>query len=284
MNIVELKLEHKDILYDNLKSVDTKISEYSFSNLYLFRSRHKYKLLENNSNYILGTTFDNIEYIMPTFDLNATGPDEICKLAKDLKKIIFPVDEKWLELFKKYNIKVSSNEADRDYIYTLEKMCTYKGRKLHKKRNLLKQFIQSYSHTVKPLIAEEIDNAKIILDEWLNDSGMDIIETDYWPCLEALNLLDALTLCGIIYYVDNKPAGFILGEEIHEDTFAIHFAKAAKEYKGIYQFMYNNFAKVLPKKYRFLNFEQDLGMISLKITKSSYIPDLLLEKYRISLS
>jgi hypothetical protein len=221
---------------------------------------------------------------MPAFNLNTTGPDEIYKLAKDLKKIIFPVDEKWLELFKNYNIKISSDEADRDYIYTLEKMCTYKGRKLHKKRNLLKQFIQSYSYAVKPLTTGEIDNAKIILDEWLGDSGMDIAETDYYPCLEALNLLDSLVLCGIIYFVDNKPAGFILGEEIHTDTFAIHFAKAAKKYKGIYQFMYKYFANVLPKKYKYLNFEQDLGLISLKITKSSYIPDLLLEKYRISLT
>jgi len=247
MNIVELTLEHKDILYNDLRSVDTKISEYSFSNLYLFRERHKYKLLENNNNYILGRTFDNIEYIMPAFDLTITGAEEICTLAKELKKIIFPVDERWLELFKNFDIKVWCEEADRDYIYTLEKMCTYKGRKLHKKRNLLKQFIQNYSHTAKPLIKEEVDNAKIILDEWINDSGMDIIETDYYPCLEALNLLDTLVLCGIIYYVDNKPAGFILGEEIHADTFAIHFAKANKKYKGIYQFMYNNFAKILPK-------------------------------------
>jgi len=73
-------------LYNDLRSVDTKISEYSFSNLYLFRERHKYKLLENNNNYILGRTFDNIEYIMPAFDLTITGAEEICTLAKELKR------------------------------------------------------------------------------------------------------------------------------------------------------------------------------------------------------
>jgi hypothetical protein len=281
MNVVKLKLDHRELLYDALKNVDTKISEYSFSNLYLFRERHEYKLLSNNNNYIIGKTVDNVDYIMPTFDLSVVGVEEICKLAKDLNKIIFPVDEKWLELFEAYDVNILCDGADRDYIYTLEKMCTYKGRKLHKKRNLLKQFIQSYSYSVKALTTGEVENAKVILDEWIYDSGMSASETDYSACQEALNLLDTLILCGLIYYVDAEPAGFILGEEIHTDTFAIHFAKAKKKYKGIYQFIYNNFAKMLPKKYKYLNFEQDLGKASLKITKSSYIPDILLNKYRV---
>lgn len=284
MDIVKLSLEHKDLLYSNLRSVNTKISEYSFSNLYLFRERHDYKLVRGNNNYInyiLGKTVDNIAYIMPAFDLMTVGVDEICRLAVKLNKIIFPVDEKWLHLFQNYNVKIMCGEADRDYIYTLEKMCTYKGRKLHKKRNLLKQFIQSYSYSVKALTEAEVENAKVVLDEWIYDSGMSAFETDYSACQEALNLMDTLALCGLIYYVEGEPAGFILGEEIHPDTFAIHFAKAKKKYKGIYQFIYNNFAKVLPKKYKYLNFEQDLGKASLKVTKSSYVPDLLLNKYRV---
>ena len=283
MDIVKLSLEHKDVLYSNLRSVNTKISEYSFSNLYLFRERHDYNFLSYNNNYISGKTVDNIDYIMPAFDLTGTGVDEICRLAVDLNKIIFPVDEKWLNLFQNYNVKIMCDEADRDYIYTLEKMCTYKGRKLHKKRNLLKQFIQSYSYSVRALTEAEVEHAKTILDEWLYVSGMSESETDYRACLEALNLMDTLVLCGLIYYVEGEPAGFILGEEIHSDTFAIHFAKAKKKYKGIYQFIYNNFAKVLPRKYEYLNFEQDLGKASLKLTKSSYMPDLLLDKYRIIL-
>ena len=45
--------------------------------------------------------------------------------------------------------------------------------------------------------------------------------------------------------------------------------------------MYNHFAKILPKKYAFLNFEQDLGKLALRIAKSSYDPDRILKKYRI---
>jgi hypothetical protein len=281
MKIVPLTLEHKNLLYDSLRSVDTKISEYSFANLYLFRKRHNYKLLKFGYNYIMGTTVDDLEYIMPCYDICNKGVDEIYKLAYELDRLIFPIDQKCLNLFDQHKVDIKCNEADRDYIYTLEKMCTYKGRKLHKKRNLLKQFIQSYNYKVKPLTEDEIDSAKVILDEWANDSGMKKEETDYDACKEALDLLDVLVLCGLIYYVDNDPAGFILGEEIHDDTFAVHFAKAKKNYKGIYQFIYNNFAKVLPKKYKYLNFEQDLGKASLKITKSSYIPDILLDKYRI---
>jgi uncharacterized protein len=45
--------------------------------------------------------------------------------------------------------------------------------------------------------------------------------------------------------------------------------------------MYNHFAKILPKQYAFLNFEQDLGKLALRIAKSSYDPDRILKKYRV---
>ena len=46
--------------------------------------------------------------------------------------------------------------------------------------------------------------------------------------------------------------------------------------------MFNHFANMLPRKYEFLNFEQDLGKLALKIAKSSYHPDRMLNKYRVS--
>jgi hypothetical protein len=47
--------------------------------------------------------------------------------------------------------------------------------------------------------------------------------------------------------------------------------------------MFNNFAKILPQKYRYLNLEQDLDKENLRIFKSSYVPHALLRKARVSL-
>ena len=58
-------------------------------------------------------------------------------------------------------------------------------------------------------------------------------------------------------------------------------AKGKKKFKGMYQYMFNHFAGMLPKKYAFLNFEQDMGKLALRIAKSSYHPDQVIKKYRV---
>ena len=35
----------------------------------------------------------------------------------------------------------------------------------------------------------------------------------------------------MISYADNKPSGFVLGEELNDETIALHFAKGIREYK-----------------------------------------------------
>ncbi len=63
----------------------------------------------------------------------------------------------------------------------------------------------------------------------------------------------------------------------------LHFAKARIKFKGIYQFMFNNFASILPPKYRYLNLEQDLDKENLRVFKTSYQPDIMLRKARVRL-
>ncbi len=113
---------------------------------------------------------------------------------------------------------------------------------------------------------------------------MKVEETDYRPCLEALDRYEELVLCGGIYYATDEPAGFVLGEELNPETFVLlHFAKAQTMFKGIYQYLFNNFAKILPPPYKYLNLEQYLDKENLRIFKSSYVPDLLLKKTRVKL-
>ncbi|MDR3236899.1 MAG: phosphatidylglycerol lysyltransferase domain-containing protein, partial [Spirochaetia bacterium] len=96
-------------------------------------------------------------------------------------------------------------------------------------------------------------------------------------------MIDELSLSGTIYYAGGRPAGFILGEKLTDDSYALHFAKGLTVFKGIYPFMYNSFAKSLREQYGFLNFEQDLGSPALRQAKASYRPDMMLKKYMVSL-
>lgn len=279
-----LGIEHKDLLSPRFKAVRTALSEYTFANLYLFRKNHEYEVVFNNENdiFIKGRSYDNHVYLMPTVDIRTI---DIASLKEQMRSVdfLFPIPEEWLTTFNTDEFEITYTEGDADYVYTVQKMSTYAGRNLHKKRNLLKQFLEAYQHDARPLTNDRLDEARFILNDWQATSESTREEADYGPCLEALDRYEQLIICGGIYYADNEPAGFVLGEELNEETFVLHFAKARIKFKGIYQYMFNNFAKILPPKYKYLNLEQDLDKENLRIFKSSYVPEAMIRKARVSL-
>jgi hypothetical protein len=282
MRIERLGLHHKDVLAPLFRAITVPISEYCFANLYLFRESHGYEVLSDGDIFIKGMTYDGFTYLMPTVPAAQLDAARLQELLRDVD-FLFPVPEEWLGAFDPSTYDISIHEGDADYLYTVEKMSTLAGRKLHKKRNLLKQFVDGYRHEALPLTTERLDDARLVLDGWQKESGLDRGGTDYGPCREALDRYEELVLCGGITYADGEPAGFVLGEEVNDETYVLHFAKALKKFKGVYQFMFNNFAKILPPKYTYLNLEQDLDKENLRVFKSSYVPDALVKKARVRL-
>jgi len=278
----KLSFNHRDLLYERLRAVQTQIAEYSFSNLYLFRNTHAYEVILDKELFVKGLSYDGYTYLMPTKAVCDMGLDYLKDLLADVD-FFFPIPENWLSFFSGTEFNVAYKEGDMDYIYTVDRMSAYRGRDLHKKRNLLKQFLTCYEHVSAPLSEDRREAALFILQEWQSETGLDIAQTDYLPCREALNLSEQLMLCGGIFYADDEPAGFVLGEQMGTETFVLHFAKARKKFRGVYQYMFNNFARILPAKYRYLNFEQDIDRDSLRSAKASYAPDYMLKKFRVRL-
>jgi hypothetical protein len=277
-----LNITHKDLLFPRFKAVKTALSEYTFANLYLFRRNHEYEVLFDKEIFIKGRSYDGHTYLMPTMDIRGIDPAYLKELIRRVE-FLFPIPEAWLTQFNADEFEITFSEGDADYEYTVEKMSTYAGRHLHKKRNLLKQFLEAYKHDARPLTNDRLDDARFVLNDWMQTSESTKEETDYSPCLEALDRYDELVICGGIYYAEGEPAGFVLGEELNDETFVLHFAKARTKFKGIYQYMFNNFAKILPPKYKYLNLEQDLDKENLRIFKSSYVPEAMIRKARVRL-
>jgi len=282
MNDEPLSLIHKDLLYGPLRAMRAQASEYSFANLYLFRSKHDYSVILDKDIFIRGKTYENEAFIMPTRDPRLIDKN-ILDAMMAAHGMLFPALEEWLGLFQGPEYSITYRDSDSDYIHAIGKLAAYSGNKLHAKKNLLNQFLSLYSCAALPLTIERLPDARAILDAWQNELGISQDETDYGPCAEALRLYEELILCGGIYFIENIPVGFIIGEELDDATFALHFAKGKREYKGLYQFMYNQFARIMPAKYASFNFEQDLGLESLRQSKASYQPEKMVKKYRVSL-
>ena len=281
MPLEKLGLEHQVLLHARLRTAGTSFSEYSFANLYLFREAHDYHVLTVPEGvFIRGRAYDGRRFLMPAEALRKEQADAVLGLLED-GECLFPVPEAWFPSFDGKPVSFACSEDDSDYIYTVEKLSTYQGQSLHGQKNLLNQFLSRYAPEARPLTRDLMEDAREVLEAWQTDMGETKEATDYFPCREAFELYDKLGLCGGIYYVDGEPGGFVIGEEIHPDMFALHFAKGKRKFKGLYQYMYNHFAKILPRQYTFLNFGQDLRLLALRIAKASYHPERMLRKYRV---
>jgi hypothetical protein len=89
----------------------------------------------------------------------------------------------------------------------------------------------------------------------------------------------SLGLVGRMYFAGAEPAGFLIAQLLPHAA-VIRFAKASDRFKGIYQYMFQEFCLALPDL-KWVNFEQDLGLPNFRHTKLSYRPHALISKYRV---
>lgn len=252
------------------------ISEFTFANLYLFRDEHHYRLakLPDGNIIITGSDKDRPFFMLP-FGLPA---QEILQTLFAEWKSMKCVSSSQAPVLGKRGYILSEDRDNFDYLYRRHDLAELSGRKFSQKRNHIKAFISNYDYRGEPLIETYLPAALSILDCWRaqrDDPG------DYAAAREALEKSEELQLCGGIYYADNQPVAYSLGEELMQGrSFVIHFEKAVGGFKGLWQFVNQAFASILPDKYETVNREQDLGDEGLRAAKMSYKPLGFVTKYR----
>jgi len=279
-DFVPLSLDQKDILHPRLSLTPDGVSEFTFSGLYLFRNRYNYRIsrIAPDGGFIIsgekGEKFfmtpceapsrDILESLFATHDYWKNIPDTVLESSR--------------QRLEEWGITVDEDRDNFDYLYPRAELAELKGKKYHKKKNLVNQFVHTYSHEQKPLTKELIPYALEILEQWRQEKHADV---DYWAAREALENFDSLTLRGCLYYAEGKPVAYCMGESVAKGKiFAIHFEKGIDHYKGIYQFMNQAFAAYLPNFFTYINREQDLGDDGLRQAKMTYRPSGFVKKYK----
>ena len=280
--IETVDLKHRNCLAERFGQMNLQISDYTFANVYLFRNISNYEFVTKECGlFVAGKNKQKQNYIMPLNDPRGCDIKTFNELLGQ-RDFLFPIPEGWLHYFPEDKFIISFDESESDYLYLTENMAGFKGKQYLRHRNHLNQFLSSYVPEGELISENNYDDAMNVLREWQNNSRTAADKTDFEQCSEALQKFTGLALWGTIYYIDLKPAGFIIGEELNRETFCLHFAKASKSYHGIYEFMFNDTAKRLVSQYKYLNLEEDMGNKNLRRTKDSYGPELLLKKYRVS--
>jgi hypothetical protein len=275
----ELSMDMRPVLHPKFQALAEGISEFTFANIYLFRRTHNYRIsrLEDGLFVITGRDNENPFFMLP-FGL----PDKnIIRQLFDNYQTVKVATAGQAEKFTAMGYYASEDRDNFDYLYSLKDLVNLTGRKFHRKKNLLNIFVKNNECQAKPLLEEYRDDALQILDQWNDQRGG---PNDFHAAKEALEKMWPLQLCGGIFYIEGRPAAYCLGEELAlGESFVIHFEKAVLEegFKGLYQYINQAFASILPEKYKTVNREQDLGETGLRHAKMSYRPVDFVKKYKV---
>jgi len=193
MRIEQLGLHHKDELAPLLRAITVPLSEYCFANLYLFRESHGYEVLSDGDIFIkAGRTTVHVSHADQAGRTVGPGPFAGAPAGR---RFPFSVPRSGSAHLTPATTRFRSMRATPITLHRGENEHPCRA-KAHKKRNLLKQFLEAYRHEALPLTNDHLDQARSVLDGWQKDTGLDAGQTDYGPCREALDRYEELVLCG----------------------------------------------------------------------------------------
>ena len=275
-----ITLEMRPDIRSLLSKIPDGVSEFTFSNLFLFRKRYGYEvsMVRDKTLVITGRRGDRSFFMTPCAAPGRSVLMELfdrCGYWKCIPDSVLAPCRACLEC---RGLDITEDRDNFDYLYLRSNLAELPGKKYHKKRNLVNAFENVYSCTTRPLDVATAEDALAVLDQWRIGKEID---GDYEAAREALELSDRLEMRGLVYYIGEKPVAWCLGEELARGKmFAVHFEKAVDGYKGLYQFVNRTFAASLPDTVRFINREQDLGNDGLRQAKMSYRPSGFVRKYQ----
>jgi len=286
----------KDILFKNVSTEDREaiefylskypsfcLSVFTFSSLLTWGKFYHYQWAISDDTLLLKFTDpeDHKEYLMqPIGEFPLDLQDRIVEYARSLdrKLKIFGVSETFINKYPKFvSFFEQAEHRDMDnYIYLAEDLTLLSGRKYQPKRNLLNQFEKSNVWTSEPISADNISACFEVIDKVYDKKELD--EKSFLSQeLESLDFVlknfMELKEEGILIRIDGKPAAFSIFEHLNPSMCVVHYEKAMREYKGLYQLINRETAKkILSKGYKYINREEDLGIEGLRKAKLSYYP------------
>ena len=185
-------------------------------------------------------------------------------------------------------LEIHEDEDNFDYIYSLAEHASLSGPKFKEKRKKTARFarVNEAGYKLKPVDINNPDAAQEIrstFSAWAKskEKADDDTRQELLALERLLENADHFQLRTLVMELGGRPAGFSI-HEIINDIFAIsHFHKTVSSYDdNIDVFMNSAAAKdLLAAGCSYDNWEQDLGIPTLRKSKLSYKPVRFLKKY-----
>jgi hypothetical protein len=188
---------------------------------------------------------------------------------------------------------IEEDKDNFDYIFSISDLAHLQGAKYKTKRHLSKNFERNIGSENIDFKVVNSDDSTIkaeiesVLRCWENNKTAKGKVYDLDNEEDAINrLLTAKSYKQLLIsrlYVSGKVVGFSIDELLPDKFVMSHFFKANNTFKGVFEFLNERVSEeLLNRGYLYWNWEQDLGIESLHVSKVSYRPVDFIKKYKVS--
>jgi len=292
LEFTPIQLDRRPAYINRLASCPVAPSDLSFINLWAWADVYGLEWAWDSESVWIRQTGPEVCYWPPAGPWHRMDWNALLKRHIDRPCRFVRMPEQLVAIWQQQGLPPGSTiEETRkhwDYIYPFDALLELKGRKLHKKKNLLNQFKKAYDYRYEPLSDQSIYMASKMQQNWCvwrDCESSEMLAAENRAIERVFNHWEQLAdIIGGCVFVDQEIIAYTLAEPLSTDTLLIHFEKADPEYKGSYQAVQQLFLSSLNHPYIHVNREQDLGDPGLRKAKLSYDPIAFVRKFRIDIS
>lgn len=204
--------------------------------------------------------------------------------GKDMLMMVVPqVAVEPIRRASPWNIVVTEDRDNFDYVYNLKDLIHLQGRKYHSKKNHINKFLSQYDYVYEEITPSIVRECLDFEEEWCKKKDSDNPEliAEQYAIKEALNNFEKLKLKGSVIKINGKVEAFTFGEALNDCTAVVHIEKANPDINGLYAVINQQFCLRELSGFKFINREEDMGIEGLRRAKESYHPVKLEKKYTI---
>lgn len=206
---------------------------------------------------------------------------------RDIPIIFYPIPRRELDALMSHFpcARVMCDRDTFDYLYEVQALQHFKGKKLAGQRNHVNRFLRTYDNwRFAPLTQADLPTAMAFLDRYAaavqKDSGS--FAEDLEKTRQVLQAVERYGMVAGALWIGEDMVGLSVGEVLG-DTLFIHIEKADRTVEGGYQMLVSQFAqRFAGEGVAYINREDDTGDPGLRTSKLSYKPIELLEKYAVA--
>lgn len=299
-----ITIESRPILEEYLSSYEYKASGLSFSSLYMWRDINHFSW-QIIGDYVCIAGISHLEldkeemFLFPPLTKTGTYEEESLRETILEAKRIFKENGKsfsirlipfhMLDIYRKAfpnELRYIDDRPNYDYVYLTDELIKLDGRKYHSMRNHLNFFHNNFKYeyvSLEPNMVEETVQfiREFNLRKKLPEHEMELLRMEEIAIKDVLLNLENVGYYSGAIIIDDKIQAMSIGGRLGRKTVTVHVEKANIEYRGAYQAINNEFCKHMASRVKYINREEDMGILGLRKAKLSYNPVKLVEKYII---